>query len=40
MTDSEEGAQLGAEIGASAFAERNFGLSQQDIQAIEQDIPP
>jgi hypothetical protein len=40
MTDSEEGAQLGAEMGASAFAERNFGLSQQDIQAIAQDIPP
>jgi uncharacterized membrane protein len=40
MTDSEEGAQLGAELGASAFAERNFGLSQQDIRAIAQDIPP
>ena len=33
------GAQRGAEIGASAFAERNFGLSQQDIQAIAHDIP-
>jgi hypothetical protein len=40
MTGSDEGAQLGAEMGASAFAERNFGLSQQDIQAIAQDIPP
>jgi uncharacterized membrane protein len=40
MTDSEDGAQLGAEMGARAFAERNFGLSQQDIQAIAHDIPP
>src|SRR6478736_3147500 len=40
MPDSEEGAQLGAEMGASAFAERNFGLRQQDIQAIAHDIPP
>jgi uncharacterized membrane protein len=40
MTDSEEGAQVGAELGASAFAERNFGLSQQDIQAIAHDVPP
>ena len=40
MTGSDEGAQLGAKMGASAFAERNFGLSQQDIQAIAHDIPP
>jgi len=40
MTGSEEGAQRGAEMGASAFAERNFGLRQQDIQAIAHDIPP
>ena len=40
MTDSDEGAQIGAEMGAHAFAERNFGLSQQDIQAIARDIPP
>jgi len=38
MTGSEEGAQRGAEM--SAFAECNFGLSQQDIQAIAHDIPP
>jgi uncharacterized membrane protein len=40
MTASEEGARLGAEMGASAFAERNFGLSQHDLQALAQDIPP
>src|SRR5258708_38968281 len=34
MTGSEEGAQRGAEMGMIAFAERNFGMSQQDIQAI------
>ena len=40
MTGSEEGVQRGAEMGANAFAERNFGMSQQDIQAIARDIPP
>jgi uncharacterized membrane protein len=40
MTNSDEGAQLGAKLGANAFAKRNFGLSQEDIQAIAQDIPP
>jgi len=40
MTGSEEGAQRGAEMGMIAFAERNFGMSQQDIQAIAHDIPP
>jgi hypothetical protein len=27
-------------MGASAFAERIFGMSQQDIQAIAHDVPP
>lgn len=35
----EEGAEVGAEMGAAAFADRNFGMSRNDIQAIAQDIP-
>lgn len=34
-----EGAQAGAELGAAAFAQQNFGLSQEDIQGIAKDIP-
>ena len=35
-----EGAEAGAEVGAAAFAKQNFGLSQEDIQGIANDIPP
>ena len=35
-----EGADVGAELGAAAFAKQNFGLSQEDIQGIAKDIPP
>ena len=35
-----EGADVGAELGAAAFAQQNFGLSQEDIQGIAHDIPP
>ena len=35
----EEGAEAGAEMGAVAFADRNFGLSDDDIRSIARDIP-
>jgi uncharacterized membrane protein len=39
-TGTGEGAQMGAVVGAVAFAEHTFGLSASDIQRIGQDIPP
>jgi uncharacterized membrane protein len=39
-TATREGAEIGAELGAMAFATRNFGLSSADIQAIAADLPP
>jgi len=39
-TQTEEGAEVGAEMGMVAFATQNFGLSQDDIQRIAADIPP
>jgi len=39
-TGDEEGLEAGAQLGAEAFAEHNFGLSQADIRAIGSDIPP
>lgn len=39
-TGTGEGAETGAELGAVAFADRNFGLSAEDIQDIADDIPP
>lgn len=38
-TGTEEGMEIGAEMGVEAFADKNFGLSGGDIQAIAQDIP-
>lgn len=38
-TGTEEGMEVGAEMGVEAFADKNFGLSGGDIQAIAQDIP-
>lgn len=37
--EGEEGAEVGAEMGALAFADHNFGLTQDDIQNIAQGIP-
>jgi hypothetical protein len=39
-TASEEGAVMGAELGAEKFAAQTFGLSGADIQAMAADIPP
>jgi uncharacterized membrane protein len=39
-TGTEEGVEVGAEMGALAFANQNFGLSREDIQRIADDIPP
>lgn len=39
-TGTGEGAETGAELGVMAFADRNFGLSAEDIQDIADDIPP
>ncbi|HEX8034842.1 MAG TPA: hypothetical protein VF510_13385 [Ktedonobacterales bacterium] len=39
-TGTEEGMEVGAEMGVETFADKNFGLSGGDIQAIAQDIPP
>lgn len=39
-TGTEEGIEAGAETGALAFADRNFGLSGADIRAIAADLPP
>jgi uncharacterized membrane protein len=38
-TGTEEGMEIGAGMGAETFADKNFGLSGGDIQAIAQDIP-
>lgn len=38
-TGTEEGLEAGAEMGAESFANRNFGLSGADIQAIAADVP-
>ena len=38
-TGTEEGAVAGAELGAASFAEHDFGLSDEEIQAIADDIP-
>lgn len=35
-----EGAEEGARRGASRFSERTFGLSDQDIRSIAQQVPP
>jgi uncharacterized membrane protein len=39
-TGTEEGLEAGAELGADAFAQQNFGLTDEDIQEIADDIPP
>ena len=39
-TGTDEGAEAGAELGAVAFAERNFGLSGADIQSIAESLSP
>lgn len=39
-TGTEEGLEAGAEAGALTFADRNFGLSNADIQAIAAQLPP
>ncbi len=36
----EEGAEVGAVAGAEAFSERTFGLSDDDIHDLADDIPP
>lgn len=36
----EEGAEMGAVAGAEAFSEHTFGLSDDDIHAFAEDIPP
>jgi uncharacterized membrane protein len=36
----EEGAEIGAVAGAEAFAEHTFGMSDDDIRSLAQDIPP
>ncbi|HEY7975785.1 MAG TPA: hypothetical protein VID72_10605 [Ktedonobacterales bacterium] len=39
-TGTDEGLEAGAELGAEKFANRNFGLSGADIQAIAADLLP
>lgn len=39
-TGTDEGTTEGAELGALAFADKNFGLSAADIKAIANDLPP
>lgn len=39
-TGTDAGMEVGAEMGAETFADKNFGLSGEDIQAIAQDVPP
>ena len=39
-TGTDEGLEAGAELGAEKFADRNFGLSGADIQAIAADLLP
>lgn len=39
-TGTEEGAEAGAALGAEAFAQQNFGLSDQDIRGMANDLPP
>jgi uncharacterized membrane protein len=39
-TYSDEGAAVGAELGAEKFATQTFGLSSKDIQDMAADIPP
>ncbi len=38
-TGTEEGAVAGAELGAEAFAKHDFGLSDDEIRAIGNEIP-
>lgn len=38
-TGTDEGAEEGAELGTLAFADRNFGLSNEDIKAIADSLP-
>ncbi|HEX6123115.1 MAG TPA: DUF6325 family protein, partial [Ktedonobacterales bacterium] len=38
-TGTEEGVEEGAAIGAEAFADRTFGLTDEDIQDIAADLP-
>jgi len=38
-TGTEEGAEAGAILGAEAFADRTFGLSDDDLQDIASDLP-
>ncbi len=38
-TGTEEGAMAGAELGAVTFATHDFGLSEDEIAAIAEDIP-
>lgn len=40
VTGTEEGMETGAEVGVEAFANQNFGLSPEDVQAIAADVPP
>lgn len=39
-TGTDEGMEVGAELGAESFATRNFGLSKADIQDIATQVPP
>jgi uncharacterized membrane protein len=37
---TEEGLETGAIVGAEAFAEHDFGLSDEDIRSVAADLPP
>jgi uncharacterized membrane protein len=39
-TGTEEGMEVGAELGIETFATRNFGLSGADIHALAAGLPP
>jgi uncharacterized membrane protein len=39
-TGTEEGLETGAVVGAETFAERDFGLSDEDIRSVAADLPP
>jgi len=39
VTGTDEGIETGAEAGAMAFAQRNFGLADEDIRGIAASLP-
>lgn len=39
-TGTGEGAQAGADLGAEAFAQQTFGLTDEEIRGLADDLPP